>query len=155
MRFLVDTNVLIRLAQPSHRHHATAKNALECLRLANHHGFIVPQVLYEFWVVGTRPETENGLGLTIDDVVAELAEIKILFRLFRDERSIFEKWEHLVETHRVCGKPAHDTRLVAAMVRHSLTHILTFNAQDFTRYTGVSVLIPDDVIQGTEQSKLG
>ena len=155
MRFLVDTNVLIRLAQPSHRHHATAKNAFECLRLANHHGFIVPQVLYEFWVVGTRPETENGLGLTIDEVVAELAEIKVLFRFFRDERTIFEKWEHLVETHRVSGKPAHDARLVAAMVRHGLTHILTFNAQDFARYAGITVLIPDNVIQGAEQSKLG
>lgn len=153
MRFLVDTNILTRLAQPSHLHHATARHALEYLRLDHHHGFIVPQVVYEFWVAGTRPAAENGLGFTIEEVIAELAEIKTLFRLFRDERTIYEKWEHLVETHRVSGKPAHDARLVAAMARHGLTNILTFNAQDFTRYAGVTVLTPDDVIQAAEKTK--
>lgn len=37
------------------------------------------------------------------------------------------------------GKNAHDARLVAAMVRHGLTHILTFNAQDFSRYRGITI----------------
>jgi len=148
MKFLVDTNILTRLVQPSHHHHATVRDALESLRLANHYGFIVPQVLYEFWVVSTRPAVQNGLGLSIEEVVAELAEIKILFRLFRDERTIFEKWELLVESHRVSGKPAHDARLVAAMMRHGLTHILTFNAQDFTRYQadGIVPLTPGEVV---------
>ena len=148
MKFLVDTNILSRLAQPTHRQHATARNALESLRLANHHGFVVPQVFYEFWVVGTRPIAQNGLGLSIEEVAAELAAIKKLFRLFRDERTIFEKWEQLVESHGISGKPAHDARLVAAMMRHGLTHILTFNAQDFTRYQadGIVPITPGEVV---------
>jgi predicted nucleic acid-binding protein len=45
-------------------------------------------------------------------------------------------------THGVSGKKAHDARLVAAMTVNGITHILTFNADDFTRYTGITVLHP-------------
>ena len=43
---------------------------------------------------------------------------------------------------RVIGKNAHDARLVAAMRVHGVTHLLTFNDQDFARYTGITVLTP-------------
>ena len=64
------------------------------------------------------------------------------FSLFLDERSIFSIWRELVQTYGVLGKNAHDARLVAAMKRHDLTHILTFNAADFRRYPGVELLDP-------------
>ena len=37
--------------------------------------------------------------------------------------------------------------LVAAMLAHGLTHIVTFNTADFTRYTplGIVILHPQDV----------
>jgi hypothetical protein len=44
--------------------------------------------------------------------------------------------------HGVCGKKAHDTRLVAAMLVHGVKHILTFNVGDFARYPNVVVLDP-------------
>ena len=146
MRILTDTNVLARLAQPSHHQHATAQQALENLRAGDHRLYVVPQVLYEFWVVGTRPPTHNGLGLSVEEALVELTEIKALFTLLRDERAIFEHWERLVSDHEVKGKNAHDTRLAAAMVRHGLTHILTFNASDFTRFPGIVVLTPESVM---------
>jgi hypothetical protein len=65
--------------------------------------------------------------------------------LLRDERSIFERWLDLVRAQRIKGKQAHDARLAAAMQRHTLTHILTFNGEDFTRYLGVQVLDPEKV----------
>ena len=37
---------------------------------------------------------------------------------------------------------AHDARLVAAMVRHSISHLLTFNEQDFARYNEIAVIVP-------------
>ena len=42
--------------------------------------------------------------------------------------------------YRVSGVQVHDARLVAAMIVHDVTHILTFNTQDFTRYA------PDGII---------
>lgn len=145
MRILIDTNIIARIAQPSHRQHSIAQLAVEHLRSADHHLCVVPQIIYEFWSVCTRPSSENGLGMTVAEAVAEVAEIKTLFKLFRDERAIFQAWERLVAEHDVKGKSAHDARLVAAMKRHGLDRILTFNASDFARYPGLTVLTPDQL----------
>ncbi|MBI4467987.1 MAG: hypothetical protein HY650_01555 [Acidobacteria bacterium] len=40
------------------------------------------------------------------------------------------------------GKKTYDARLVTAMTVHGITHILTFNTDDFTRYAGINVLHP-------------
>jgi len=48
----------------------------------------------------------------------------------------------LVSAQKVLGKKAHDTRLVATMQRHGLTHLLTFNSSDFQRFTNIVVLNP-------------
>ncbi len=41
---------------------------------------------------------------------------------------------------------AHDARLVAAMLVHKISQILTFNTQDFQRYPGIVVLSPQQVV---------
>jgi predicted nucleic acid-binding protein len=142
---LVDTNVLLRIVQPSHSMHAMALMAVGNLRLANESLCLVPQILYEFWVVATRPVDPNGLGMTLAEAEADVTRLMQRFRLFRDERAIFERWHELVVQHRVLGKGAHDARLVAAMERHRLTRILTFNVDDFKRYPGIEVLAPAEV----------
>jgi len=60
MRILLDTNVLCRLAERGHSHHAIAENSVTKLRDDQHELCLVPQVLYEYWVVATRPTSENG-----------------------------------------------------------------------------------------------
>jgi predicted nucleic acid-binding protein len=134
MRVLIDTNVLGRLSQPNHVMHATVAGAVTSLQEAQHELRIVPQVMYEYWTVATRPPDQNGLGLTIEEAEAHLHDFKAVFPPLRDERGILERWEKLVATHRVQGKPAHDARLVAAMERHNLSHLLTFNTNHFLRF---------------------
>jgi predicted nucleic acid-binding protein len=146
MRILVDTNVLLRVVEPAHVHHALAVAAVDELRQPRNKLCLVPQVHYEFWVAATRPVTANGLGLTSDEAEAELKELAPpLFRLLRDERAIYDAWHALVCQHSVQGKQAHDARLVAAMQRHGLTHILTFNVGDFKRYDQITVIDPQQV----------
>jgi predicted nucleic acid-binding protein len=101
--------------------------------------------LYEFWVVATRPVAGNGLGLSAAEASAELARLRALFPLLLDTPAIFAEWERLVNVHQVLGKNAHDARLVAAMVVHGLTHILTFNTADFSRFPGITVIDPATV----------
>jgi hypothetical protein len=72
-----------------------------------------------------------------------------MFTLFRDERGILTEWERLVKQHDVKGKTTHDARLVAAMQRHDLTHLLTCNADHFTRFSGISLLTPESVLLTT------
>jgi hypothetical protein len=60
--------------------------------------------------------------------------------------AVFIEWEKLVSLHAIVGKNAHDTRLVAAMTVHGITHLLTFNKQDFQRFTNITVMTPAEVM---------
>ena len=68
-----------------------------------------------------------------------MSALKRLFDLL-PELPLQDEWERLVAHYHVSGKNAHDARLVAAMVVHGVDGILTFNAQDFVRYTEIRVL---------------
>ncbi|MEX2138553.1 MAG: PIN domain-containing protein [Pirellulales bacterium] len=150
MLILIDTSIVVRAVETGHRDHSAATNALRELRQAGHGLFVVPQIHYEFWVVATRPVDQNGLGMSTAVADAELARLAPpLFRLLQDERAIYGEWRRLVSQHDVKGKKAHDTRLAAAAKRHALTHILTFNAGDFGRYSEITVLTPADVLTQT------
>lgn len=125
MRVLLDTNILLRLGNQGHSLHSTAAQAVELLEARRCDCTIVPQVLYEYWVVGTRPAEQNGFG--IDAVVADAAMTAWLrrFLLLPDEQGIFSHWRSLVLGHAVKGKAAHDARLVASMLHHGVKNIVS------------------------------
>jgi hypothetical protein len=105
-------------------------------------------VLYEFWVVATRPTENNGLGLLPEEADQEITSILKFFRLRYDNRGIFSRWRELVVSRAVKGKPAHDARLAATMHQHAITHILTFNFADFARYPLVTAISPEAIVAG-------
>jgi len=142
MSTLIDTSVLARAAQRSHPLYQTAVDAVVDLRKQGETLCVVPQNLYELWVVCTRPVTQNGLGMTPAATLAELSLIKSLYALQSDNPSILVLWEQLISQYQVRGKNAHDARLVAAMLVHGIPQILTFNPGDFQRYQGIRVLVP-------------
>lgn len=146
MQILVDTNVLLRIAEPAHPMHPVALRATGHLRGTKSELVVVPQNLYEFWVVATRPADVNGLGKSAAAAEILLLQVLRFFRLLRDERAVFGRWKWLVLKYGVHGVKAHDARLVAAMNRHGVTQLLTFNAADFSRYQGITVLTPGEVL---------
>jgi predicted nucleic acid-binding protein len=146
MSYLLDTNILSRLAEPGHAMHQPALDAVKRLAADGHTLHIVPQNLYEFWVVCTRPTAVNGLGKTAAEAATELASLKVLFVLLDETPALYGVWEGLVVATPVVGKNGHDARLVAAMMVHGLTHLLTFNAQDFRQYAGITAVSPADVL---------
>ena len=148
MRVLLDANLLLRLDDEGHAHHDTALAALDWLAAHDHEAVIVPQVLYEYWVVATRPLEVNGLGLDVASAERAVAEWMTVFKPLLDERGVFGHWRDLVSAHEVKGKNAHDARLVAAMQRHRVTTLVTFNTPDFARFTGINVFSPADVLNG-------
>jgi predicted nucleic acid-binding protein len=64
MRVLVDTNILLRSAQPNHPLCYQATHAVSRLLRQNHSVFFCPQNIPEFWNVATRPTEQNGLGFS-------------------------------------------------------------------------------------------
>ncbi|MBW4553363.1 MAG: PIN domain-containing protein [Aphanocapsa sp. GSE-SYN-MK-11-07L] len=142
MPVLVDTNLLLRSLDPNHLMNACAVHALTQLRGQGETLHIVPQNLIEFWNVYTRPLERNGLGRIPEEASLEVQQLKSLSILMPDTAAIYVEWEQLVSRYQIRGVNVHDARLVAAMQVHGLTHILTFNARDFTRYAEITVVEP-------------
>lgn len=141
----MDTNVLLRSIDVGHAAQPIAQNAMIRLGKDGELLSIFSQNLIEFWAVATRPIANNGLGLSITQTGEELTNLKRLFTLLPDTADILPEWEQLVVKHQVLGKQSHDARLVAAMIVHELTHLLTFNTEDFNRYSEIVVVDPATV----------
>ncbi len=147
MSFLLDTNILLRLVEPAHPMHAVALDASSALLAAGEAVYIIPQNISEFWNVCTRPVAQNGLGLSPSQTDAEVSRLEPLFSMLLDEPTIYAEWKQLVVQYGVEGVKVHDTRIVAAMKVHGISHLVTFNDQDFKRYHEITVMTPAEVIQ--------
>ena len=150
MSFAVDTNVLLRSIDNRHAAQLIARDGLFALRDRGETLSIFPQNLIEFWAVATRPLANNGLGWGLDRAEQELAALKSLFVVLADTDAILGEWEQLVVRHRVIGKQAHDAHLVASMLVHRVTHLLTFNDGDFKRFPEITVLNPRSLLEETQ-----
>ena len=145
MIVLVDTNVLGRMIQESHAMYEDARTAAATLLRQKHQLSIIAQNLIEFWAVATRPLLSNGLALPLDDAVAHVKIFRETFTLLPDTPDIFSEWLRLVEAYAVSGRQAHDARIVAAMLVHNASHLLTFDTDDFKRYNEITVINPQNV----------
>jgi predicted nucleic acid-binding protein len=146
MHCLLDTNTLLRGLDRNHQNSRLVRRAIIALRRQGALLSVVPQNLIEFWAVATRPVDVNGLGMSTAWAAAQLGNIKHFFNFLPDAPETFQEWEKLVVQHQVVGKKAHDARLVAAMHVHGISHILTFNGADFSRYVTINVIEPKGVI---------
>lgn len=142
MNTALDTNILLRHATPTDPLRPAVLVALTALQSAGHVFRLLPQNLYEFWVVATRPLAQNGLGLTAAECDQLLTAYEATFPLLLDPPALTAEWRALVTTYGCHGKPAHDARLVAAMNTHGLTHLVTFNTADFQRYPHLTLHDP-------------
>ena len=145
MIYLVDTNLLLRSIQTTHPMYGYARRAAASLIDQGHQLSVIAQNLIEFWAVATRPQANNGLALSIAETAAHVESFQQTFMLLPDTPDFFFEWRRLVELQSVLGRPSHDARLVAAMLVHNVSHLLTFNADDFKRYNEITVVNPRDV----------
>ena len=113
---LVDSNLLLRIAEPAHALHFVTLRALANLRGQEHELSACSQNFTEFWTVATRPHAVNGLGLTPVQAEIELANLEKLFPILPDDPAVYPEWRRLVTQARVSGKPTHDARMMAFAV---------------------------------------
>src|SRR4051794_3872402 len=130
MKMLADSNILLRIAHKADPQHQLTMDSIAKLLHNKDDLCIVPQNIYEFWTVATRPKAVNGLGFPVPQVEQNIARLKHDFIFLDETPSVFLNWEKLVKLHAIVGKNAHDAHLVAAMTVHGITHLLTFNKQD-------------------------
>lgn len=145
MSVLVDTNILLRSVEPLHPQHAIAVGAVSHLLAESTPVYFTLQNIAEFWNVATRPVANNGLGLSIPSTLREVEKIEGLLTLLPDTSAVYAEWKRIIVEHGVSGVKVHDARLIATMKIHGVSRLLTFDVDDFTRYTGIEAMHPKTI----------
>lgn len=120
--------------------------ALDSLRKSGASCHVCAQVLIESWVVATRPLDVNGLGFPLDKTDRHMDEIETLFPCLPEPEDMAARWRMVVRSYSVIGKQAHDARIVALMIAHGVTHLVTLNPSDFARYPEIAAITPAEII---------
>jgi predicted nucleic acid-binding protein len=147
--YLIDTSVLVRLANATDARYPLADRAVVELHRRGEMLHVTPQVLIEFRNAATRPIALNGLGFPTVEAETHVATFEARFPLLPETRDIYPAWKALVGSLGVIGKQVHDARLVAVCHVHKVTHLLTFNVPHFARMAGfgpgITVVDPGSV----------
>jgi predicted nucleic acid-binding protein len=131
---LVDTNVLLSATAPLRPLH---RAALAVLNDWPNQGTILAassQVLREYLAVTTRPVEANGLGLGIDDALANVAAFRGRMRLLLESEPVWNRLQALIATYGCLGKQIHDANVVATALASGVARLVTANVADFTRF---------------------
>jgi predicted nucleic acid-binding protein len=146
MDIVADTNIWLRIADDHSARHAQATESVAQLLARDARIYLVPQNLIEFWAVATRSRAANGLEWTIERTILRISEMRSKFDLLSENEGIFEKWSETVKSERISGKRVHDARLAVQLWVHSVSHLLTFNEQDFVKFCWITILRPQDLV---------
>jgi predicted nucleic acid-binding protein len=146
MAYLIDTNCFLRLAETNAPNRNSVLNALKKLHSSGEVLCYSPQVIAEFWNVATRPSSaRGGLGLAVEGTERKVQLIEKHCRLLPDSLATFIEWRRLVSDLKIAGVQVHDARLVASMIVHRVSHLLSLNDRDFLRYSSIKVVNPADI----------
>lgn len=142
---LVDTNILLRMTRRSDPQHPIVDAALSQLASQGTILHYTHQNIAELWNAMTRPLDRNGFGLTVSEAERQVLIIEEGMSFLPDTEAVYREWRKIVVQHGILGVQVHDARLAAAMYVHQVKHILTLNAPDFVRFSGLSALHPNGV----------
>jgi predicted nucleic acid-binding protein len=146
MAYLFDTNIFLRLTNKADPAYTLAADALRALRRCRETLCFTPQVLAEFWSVCTRPPSaRGGFGLLPAEAERRARIIERYFRLLPDSMATYQEWRQFLVRYAISGVKVHDARLIASMKVYSITHLLTFNAEDLRRYQDIMVIEPPHI----------
>ena len=137
----VDTNVLVYATAAAMPLHAAATNTLNSLAAAGNRLCISRQIVQEF--VGSV--TRKGVvvpHLTPAQAVVACRSIESRFRMLEEDHIVTNQFYFLIQQYQVVSRKVHDANIVATMLAHHVTHLLTHNVADFALYTNSITIIP-------------
>jgi predicted nucleic acid-binding protein len=141
LAYLIDTNLLVRLAVPEDPLNPASRHAVDTLDEAGL--FACSQNFVEFWNVATRPAKNNGLGLSIAVADKVMRRFELAFSRIPEPDEMYHHWRDLIVRFGISGSKVHDARLVAIMLANGISQILTFNVSDFRRYQVLGIRTVD------------
>lgn len=137
----MDTNVLVYASRSTAHAHRQANDALARAEDGGDELCVSRQVLREYLVTVTRPQAD-AMPLPPEAAVADLQRFAEIFTVLEDGPAVMEELLRLVVRFPTGGKRVHDANLVATMIAHGVTRLLTFNEADFHRFGVLVTLEP-------------
>jgi predicted nucleic acid-binding protein len=132
----VDTNVLVYASVQGAPNRDLARAALVRHASSGEPLRISRQVLREFVAVITRPQTW-ARAQSCADAAISVAALAQHFDVLEDVPAVWDNLLDLCRRFEFGGRQVHDANIVATMLAHRETRLLTFNVRDFTRFAAV------------------
>ncbi len=132
-RLFVDTNILITALVRQMPRHQEAVSLLARLEMSNVEVWISRQVIREFLSSLSRPQAFSN-PLPTSALLPAAEELESQFLVAEDNRSVTTQLYHLLDAIPCGGKQLHDANIVATMLTHDISRLLTYNVEDFRRF---------------------
>jgi predicted nucleic acid-binding protein len=131
---MLDTNVLLAATDEGRQTHRAALEVIGKWPGKGTTLYISGQILREYLAVATRPIEQNGLGMRPADAVSNVRALRDRATLLAENVPVADRLLALMRDVASRGKQVHDANVVATMLAHSVSTVVTANATDFTRY---------------------
>lgn len=95
------------------------------------------QVVREYIAVCTRPLEVNGLGLSMAQALDNVDGLLGRLRLLEETREVAARLLSLLRGDDSIGKQVHDANIVATMLAHGISQLLTDNVRHFARFQAI------------------
>jgi predicted nucleic acid-binding protein len=147
---LLDTNILLRLFDATDAENPVIRAALRLLLSRGYSLVTSPQNIAEFWNVSTRPSTaRGGYGQSLSATLRRVEFIERKGGILPESPAAYRIWRSMLASYGIQGVAVHDARLVALVQSVGVSRVITLNKSDFTRYSGLIVATPAEVLAGS------
>jgi predicted nucleic acid-binding protein len=130
----VDTNVLLSGTAPGRAGHVAAWSLLEAWPTRGIRLYGSGQVIREYLAAATRPKDVNGLGLPIEQALANVTSFLARIRLLDETAAVAQRLRSLARSTGTAGKQVHDANVVATMLEHGVALLVTEDVEHFRRF---------------------
>lgn len=137
-RVVLDTNVLLTACDEGRSEHDRALVVLNEWPRSGTTLYCSGQILREYVTVATRPQDQNGLGLGRWDATTNVRSFRGRMRFLREDHKVSDRLLGLIDDVECTGKQVHDANVVATMLVHGVTTLVTGNTGDFAPSTKTS-----------------
>jgi predicted nucleic acid-binding protein len=127
---LVDTNILVYAPQATSPHRDAAREGLRRFSASEGRLCLSRQILREFLSVVTRPQLFLS-PVSMAEALADVTGFATHFELLEDGAEVGKRLMELCRLVPIAGRQVHDANIVATMLAHRESRLLTMNRSDF------------------------
>ena len=136
----VDTNILVAARISNDPSHHAASTCLTRVARSGEPLRLSLQVLREYCSVTTRPQRWSN-PLSMEQALGDMHRLLRHFELLEENRNVLATFLALCKSIPSLGKHLHDSNIIATMLAHGETRLLTNNPKDFQRFAGQVELV--------------